>query len=247
MEKGGGGLPPTLSHGRLSYSDGLFDMVARAYGIKGCRPALQVNCALLSGGPDWTKKDRFDIQARIPDGMPDYTFVQFFNAQAPQIQVMLQALLADRFNLKVHREKKQMTVFVLVITKKGPKLKKSGEVEKRQLPDGAVIESRGLMFQPAVQPNGERTIHLNAKNASMQEVAEIFSSILERPVLDRTGLKGEFDFAMEYAAHGDQPLVALGGPELFTAFQEQAGLKLEPTRAAVDVPVIDHAEKPSEN
>ena len=247
MEKGGGGLPPTLSHGRLSYSDGLFGMVVRAHGIKGCRPALQVNCALLSGGPDWTKKDRFDIQARIPDGTPDYTFVQFFNAQAPQIQVMLQALLADRFNLKVHREKKQMTVFALVITKKGPKLKKSGEVEKRQLPDGAVIESRGLMFQPAVQPNGERTIHLNAKNASMQEVAEIFSSILERFVLDRTGLKGEFDFAMEYAAHGDQPLVALGGPELFTAFQEQAGLKLEPTRAAVDVPVIDHAEKPSEN
>jgi uncharacterized protein (TIGR03435 family) len=90
-------------------------------------------------------------------------------------------------------------------------------------------------------------IRLNAKNASMLEVADIFSSILERPVLDRTGLKGEFDFTMEYAADGDQPLTALGGPEVFTAFQEQAGLKLEPTRATVDVLIIDHAGKPSGN
>ena len=112
--------------------------------------------------------------------------------------------------------------------------------------DGA-IENRGVRFQPAVQPNGERVIRLNAKNASMQEVVDIFSSILERPVLDRTGLKGEFDFTMEYAADGDQPLVALGGPGLFIAFQEQAGLKLEPTRANVDVLIIDHAEKLSEN
>jgi uncharacterized protein (TIGR03435 family) len=155
--------------------------------------------------------------------------------------------LAERFNLKVHREKKQMPVYALVIAKKGPKLKKSGEVEKRQLPDGTVIEARGLMFQPAAQPNGESIIRLNAKHASMQEVVETFSSILGRPVLDRTGLKGEFDFTMEYAADGDQPLMALGGPEVFTAFQEQAGLKLEATRAAVDVLVIDHAQQPSDN
>ena len=243
----GGGLPPVLSHSRLTFSATLFGMVVRAYAIKGCRPALQANCALLSGGPDWVKKDRFDILAKIPEGAPEYTFQQFFDGKAPQIQLMLQALLAERFNLKVHREKKQMPVYALVIAKKGPNLKKSAEVEKRELPDGTVIEARGLMVQPAVQPNGESVIRLNAKNASMQEVSEIFSSILGRPVLDRTGLKGEFDFTMEYGADGDQPLTALGGPEVFTAFQEQAGLKLQATRAAVDVLVIDHAEKPTEN
>ena len=161
--KSGGGLPPALSHGKLSYSDSLFGMVVRAYAIKGCRPALQTNCALLSGGPDWVKKDRFDIQAKIPEGALEYTFLQFFNGQAPQIQLMLQALLADRFNLKVHRERKQMPMYALAIAKKGPKLKRSGAVETVQLPDGTSIENRGVRFQPAVQPNGERVIRLNAR------------------------------------------------------------------------------------
>ena len=246
--KGSGGLPPVLGHGSLSYSDTVFGMVVRAYGIKGCRPALQGNCALLSGGPDWAKKDRFDILAKLPEGTPEYTFTQFFNGQAPQIQLMLQALLAERFNLRVHREKKQMPVYALIVAKNGPKVKKSGEVDKVKLPDGTFFERRGVVFQPTTLPNGDRMIRLNAKNASMQEVSNTFSSILERPVLDRTGLRGEFDFTMEYAAgDGEEPFVALGGPEVFTAFQEQAGLKLQTTKAAVDVLIIDHAEKPSEN
>jgi uncharacterized protein (TIGR03435 family) len=245
--KGGGGLPPSLSHGRFTYSDSLFGMVVRAYAVKGCRPALQGNCAFLTGGPDWVKKDRFDIQAKTPDGAPEYTFIQFFQGKAPEVQLMLQSLLADRFNLRLHHEKKLMPVYALVIAKRGPKLKKSGEVEKRPLPDGTVIESRGLMFHRVVEPNGDHTIHLDARNSSMQAVADDFSSILERPMLDRTGLKGEFDFTLDYAAEGDQPGAELAGPELFTAFQEQAGLKLEATQATVDALVIDHAEKPSEN
>jgi len=245
--KGSGGLPPSISHGRFTYSDSLFGMVVRAYAIKGCRPRLQANCALLSGGPDWVKKDRFDIQANIAQGAPEYTFQQFFNGQAPQIQLMLQALLAERFKLKIHSETKQLPVYALTIAKKGPKLKRSGAVETVQLPDGTSIEKRGVQFLPAVQPNGESVIRLNAKNASIEEVVDIFSSILERPLLDRTGLKGEFDFTMEYAADGDQPLTALGGPGVFAAFEEQAGLKLEAARAAVEVLVIDRAEKPSEN
>jgi uncharacterized protein (TIGR03435 family) len=245
--RGGGGLPPTLSHGRFSFSSNLFGMIVRAYAIKGCRPAFQASCASISGGPDWIKKDRFDIRAKTPDGIPEYTFQQFFDGQAPQIQLMLQALLADRFNLRVHHEKTQMPVYALTIAKKGPKLTRSGPVETVKLPDGSSRETRGVVFQPVAQPDGERQIRLSAKNASMQDVVDVFSSILERPVLDRTGLKGEFNFAMTYAADGDQPLLSLGGPELFTAFQEQAGLKLQATKAAVDVLVIDHAEKPSEN
>jgi uncharacterized protein (TIGR03435 family) len=83
-------------------------------------------------------------------------------------------------------------------------------------------------------------------------VANVFSIFLDRPVLDRTGLKGKFDFKMEYDQNTDVPALPLPGAELtgsalFTAFQEQAGLKLQPTKGPVEVLVIDHAEKPSEN
>src|SRR5215471_8740280 len=150
---------------------------------------------------------------------------------------MLQALLAERFSLKVHREKRQLQLYALTIGKKGPKLKKA--------PDGEA--QLGPIFRPILQPNGETTIQMTVKNRSMQEVADVFSQMFNRPVLDRTGLKGKFDLTMEYEGNSDQPgpFTELTGPGLFTAFQEQAGLKLEPTKGSVDVLVIDHAERPS--
>ena len=82
---------------------------------------------LISGGPDWLTKDRFDIQAKMPDGSPDYTFLQFLRGQAPQLELMLQAMLTERFNLKLHRETKQLPVYALTVVKKGSKLKRSGQ------------------------------------------------------------------------------------------------------------------------
>jgi bla regulator protein blaR1 len=244
----GPGIPIAIGHGRFNYSDTLRGLIMQAYHVTACPPRADT-CPLISGGPPWINKDFFDIQAKTPEGTPDYTFFQLAQGRAPEIQLMLQALLADRFNLKFHRERKQMPVYALSAAKRGPKLKKkSGKVEKAELRSGLVIEDRGLNFRPVVQPNGDRTIQLSAKNLSMQDVADgLAMFIFTRPVINRTGIEGEFDFTVEYSAEGDQPIEELAGPELFTALQEQAGLKLEATRAVVDVLVIDRAEKPSEN
>src|SRR5215471_6367564 len=150
---------------------------------------------------------------------------------------MLQTLLAERFSLKIHREKRQLQLYALTVGKKGPKLKK--------VPDGET--KLGPIFRLVLQANGETTIEMTVKNKSMQEVADVFSQLFNRPVLDRTGLKGKFDLTMEYEGKADQagPFTELTGPRLFTAFQEQAGLKLEPTKGSLEVIVIDHAERPS--
>ncbi len=232
------GLRPQVDHGSFSYTSTLFGFIVKAYGLQGCGQ----NCAQLSGGPDWLKKDKFDIQAKSPDGTPDYTLSQFLSGQAPRLQGMLQALLADRFSLKVHREEKQLPVYVLTIGKNGPKFKKAGG-ETNQLVDGRPMKD-GLLFMPVRQPNGEisNNIQMLMKNRSIQELADTLSGVLDRPFLDRTGLKGEFDITMEYEADPEAPLAGL-----VTAFQEQLGLKVEATKAPIDVLVIDHAEHPSEN
>ncbi|HEY6346707.1 MAG TPA: M56 family metallopeptidase [Bryobacteraceae bacterium] len=241
-EKGqGGGAPFDLEHRTFTASTTLYALIRFAYDIRSCRP-FQGDCPRISGGPDWIKKDRFNIRAKMPDDSPDYTTVQFVNGQAPRLVLMLQALLADRFNLKIHRETRQLPIYALTVAGKRLKLKqaKDGEPEL------------GPVFRPIEHPNGETTLQMTVQNQSLQEVANVFSMFLDRPVVDRTGLKGKFDFKMEFDQNPDVPALALpgaelGGPALFTAFQEQAGLKLQPTKGPVEVLVIDHAEKPSEN
>ena len=163
---------------------------------------------------------------------------------------MLQSLLTDRFGLKVHKETKQLPVYVLTVGKKGPKLK-AGAGEMIQRKDGSVVKNRTLGITFAREPNGEYSqtrMQMIVRNRTIQELANTLSNLLDRPLLNRTGLDGEFDFMIEYER---DPNVAgvLGsiGPGLFTAFQEQLGLKFESTKAPVDIVVIDHAEKPSEN
>src|SRR5207244_679371 len=111
----------------------------------------------ILGGPDWLKKDRFDVQAKMPAGSPDYTFDQFLDGQASRLQLMLQALLAERFNLKLHREQRQLPVYAMTMTKIGPKLKKAAEPEIIQFPDGSSRKNRSLLWTPALEPNGERS------------------------------------------------------------------------------------------
>jgi bla regulator protein BlaR1 len=239
-DKKGRGPAFQVEHRRLTITNlNLFALIVHAYGVRGCRPFGGGNCALLSGGPDWLRKDGFDILAKMPDDAPDYTLTitQFQNGQAPQLQLMLQALLADRFHLQLHRERKQVPVFALTIGKKGPKFKKAEESEQPM-----------LTFRPSVQSNGQEIIQLVVKNGSMQELADLYSKFMDRPVLDRTGLKDRYDLTMDYEANADAPgpFAAATGPGLFRAFQE-AGLKLEATKGSVEVLVIDHAEHPSEN
>jgi len=247
---GGGGLFPALEHHRFNYSDTVFGLIAHAYGVGSCR-ILAANCAFISGGPDWIKKDRFDIQTKTPDGSPDYTFRQFMNGETPQLDLMLQALLAERFNLKIHHETKQLPVYALTFVKKSSKLQ-AASGEMIQLKDGTSVRNRSLLWTPAPLPDGTRSDHLIrmfVRDRSIQELAETLSNLMDRPVLDRTGLKGNFDITVDYEKNpdADNPGLDISGPAMFTAFQEQLGLKFEATRAPVDVLVIDHAEKPSEN
>jgi bla regulator protein BlaR1 len=248
---GGGGLRSGLDHLRFNYSDSLSGLIMRAYSVKGCPPIA--DCTRILGGPDWLKKDRFDVQAKMPDGSPAYTFDQFIDGQASQLQLMLQTLLAERFNLKLHREQRQLPVYAMTLTKVGPKLKKAAEPEIIQFPDGSMRKNRSLLWTPAPGPNGERsehTLQMIVRDRSLQELGDTLSMFIGRPVLDRTGLEGTFDITLEYEMDPDAaniPGGALAGPAMFTAFREELGIKFEATRGPVDVLVIDHAEKPSEN
>jgi len=151
-----------------------------------------------------------------------------------EFRQMLQTLLKERFNLNFHREMKEMTVYALVVGKKGPKFKESA-------PGAAFISRHGV--------NG-RNQNMTLVKVSMESLAADISRDfgIDRPVLDKTGLTGTYDVKLEATPEfrinrGSDP----GDISVFTAVQEQLGLKLEPTKGPVQVLVIDHIERPSEN
>jgi len=187
----------------------------------------------IVGAPGWVETLKYDLDGK-PDGEGQPSVEQW--------KAMMQKLLADRFQLKFHRDKKELPVFALVVAKTGPKITKSdGD------PNGAPsLLFRGLGMLPV-------------RNATMADFAGVMqSAVLDRPVVDQTGLAGRYDFVLTWTPDETQ-FVSLGGapppptnkpdapPDLFTAIQQQAGLKFESTKAPVDVMVIDRVEKPSEN
>lgn len=246
--RAGTGLPLQVDHGRYAYTSSLFAFILQAYGIQTCDPNL--DCAFVSGGPDWLRNDKFEIQAKIPDGTPDYTTGQLSRGEAPELQLMLQSLLADRFNLKVHREQRELPAYALTVAKGGPKpnLKKAAG-EMVQTKDGSFRKDNTLLFLGHGPKDPNLHVTLTVKNRPMREFVTYLSHMMNRPVLDRTGLAGEFDFGIDYEMDPDAPPgnPAMVGPSMFTAFQDQLGLKLESTRAPVEVLMIDHAERPSKN
>jgi uncharacterized protein (TIGR03435 family) len=142
---------------------------------------------------------------------------------------LLQSLLADRFHLQIHRDMKEMPVYALVPGKNGPKLKPS-------LPDAKASASA-------------RSGPVNAimfSKASMAQFASTLSGFADRPVLDKTGLTGAYDLKLQWS-DDSQAAQDSGAPSLFTAVQEQLGLKLEAQRSPVEVLIIDQAERPTEN
>ncbi len=195
--------------------------------------AYDVQAKQVVGGPDWMASDKFDIAAK-PDapGAPS----------DKQWKGMLQKLMADRFQLKFHREKKEMSAYVLAVAKNGPKLTKS---------DGDPNGLPGLFFHNLGQ--------LYVQNATMEDFTHLMqSAVLDRPVVDQTGIKGIWNFVLKWTADESQfgglgmkvpppSNAADAPPPLFTAIQEQIGLKLEAMKAPVEVLVLDHVEKPSAN
>src|ERR1017187_5522934 len=191
--------------------------------------AYEVDPRQIVGGPAWVATDEYDIDLVVADG------VQVNQCE----EAVLAELMADRFQLKFHREQRMMAVYVLDVAKGGPKLKAAGanSVENSQCEHLGVCS-----FHKRTLANFARF---------MQFV------VLDRPVVDKTGIDGEFDFTLrwtpdesEFNGMGFRVPVPDGTaplPGLFTAIQEQLGLKLEPQKIPAEVLVIDHVERPSEN
>ncbi|HEV2709950.1 MAG TPA: M56 family metallopeptidase [Edaphobacter sp.] len=171
--------------------------------------------------PDWVASESYDISA-VPDGEGEPSIKQW--------RSMVRKLMLDRFQLKFHYEKRELPVYLLTVAKGGPKLKK-----------GDPNEPAGLGGGPG---------NLGATNASMADLAGLLAhGFLDRPVIDQTGLAGKFDLRLTWTPDEMQAATqsADAPPGLFTAIQEQLGLKLVSTKAPADVIVIDHVEKPSAN
>ena len=181
----------------------------------------------VRGGPGWLDDDRYDILAKT--GNPNIT--------RDEVRPMLQGLLADRFKLAFHRETRQLPVYTLEVGKNGPKLQAAKDDER-----GGVNSS---------EESGR--LHLSFQKWPMASLATSLSGLLGNPVVDKTGLTGTYDIKLDFMrdsarpAAGAEPAAGDGGPSLFTALDEQLGLKLEERKGPVEVMVIDHVEHASEN
>ena len=178
----------------------------------------------ISGLPQWAETENFDVEAKLDSDnaealqkLPNEQRIQQFNR-------MMQLLLADRFALRARREQRELPVYNLVVAKGGSKLKESSSTENLSF-------SMGLG-------------RINGKAVSIQSLVVNLSNPAGRLVVDKTGLTGKYEVTLTWAWNDDPNSTA---PSIFTALQDQLGLKLEPAKAPVDVVVIDHIERPSEN
>jgi uncharacterized protein (TIGR03435 family) len=215
-------------HRVSTYNTTIMDLVEFAYKVQGKQ---------IINAPEWMDTQKYDISGD-PDveGQPTYD----------QLKTMLQSLLADRFKLTFHRDKKELSVFALTVVKGGSKLTVSDE---------SSAGSHTLNFHPGAQGG----LVFTARYASIHEVGEALEqTMLDRPMADQTGLTAKYDFNITFTPDDSM----MGGvasklppppagvevpPSLFAALQDQVGLKLEPTRAPVEVLVVDHVEKPSQD
>jgi uncharacterized protein (TIGR03435 family) len=207
----------------------------------------------ISGGPRWIGSDRFDVEGKAENSKAD----------PEELRLMLQSLFEDRFKMKVHRETKLSPVYALVVGKGGPKIKLSRDQNSQDVNGPA---------PPGAGPN-HGAIRIGVGNLVGNAVplswfATMLSQRMDRLIIDKTNLAGRFDIRLQWVpTPGENPFDQGGnrlpasiidmsgttvtldssGPSIFSAIQEQLGLKLESAKAPVDVLVIDHVEKPSEN
>jgi uncharacterized protein (TIGR03435 family) len=231
-------------------------LMQNAYGVQ----AFQI-----SGGPSWIQSEGYNIEAK-GDG----------KASHAQILLMLRSLLEDRFQLKIHREIRELPVYALTVAKSGPKLQQAKDTScipldaNADLPPPRAAPSQPVPGFPCgrVGVMGESSgVRIQGDEVAMPEFIRILSMVLGRPVIDRTGFTGTFDLRLDFtpdeAVAGlprsagprgtSDPDSAPGAvdpgspPPIFAAIQEKLGLKLESVKGPVEVLVIDHVERPSQN
>jgi uncharacterized protein (TIGR03435 family) len=199
--------------------------------------ACNIRRTLISGLPKWADSVRFDVNAKVSD--PDIATLRKLSKE--QRSAMLLALLSDRFHLSAHIQTRTLPVYELVIAKGGPRLRQDNS-DPGQSGDPSSPDFKGTFTL--------RNSELIATGIPMSVFAYYFASRAGRTIIDKTGLKGKYDLSLKWTPD-DQPPADNGSgdraPDLFTALQEQLGLKLEPSKGPVDTLVIDHVEMPTEN
>jgi bla regulator protein BlaR1 len=257
---GGLALAQFRPGGRFVSREPLQDVIALAYDL----PLLTHGRYRLLGGPDWIRSvdSSYDIEATpaagaVPDGLAS-------NVRDERLRSMLQTLLADRFKLVIHRETKELQVYALVVGKNGPKLEKAAIEEK----DCPAADTLGFQVPVPSAPeggkppchaiNGGRGRGIHGQAVSMSDVVTLVEAYTDRPLVDRTGIKGLYHIdtqgwlPMELTSSPPPPGAKQDGvdisdlPTIFTVF-DRLGLKLDGRKDQVDVYVIDRIEKPSEN
>ena len=206
-----------------SFNASLGDLIQVAY---------EVQAKQIVNGPQWMVKNRYDIVAVSAEaGVPN----------AEQVRIMIQKLLADRFKLKFHKDKRELAAYLLTVGKNGPNLTPNDR--KGQLPN--------FHYRPV-----DTGLRLFATNATMADFTAFLQLlVLDRPVVNQTGIAGRFDFQCTFTPDDSQfnghsplsPQTDATAPSLYEALQQQLGLKLSAERTSVDVIAIDHIEQPSEN
>jgi len=205
-----------------------------------------VRAVAIEGGPSWLDSDRFEINARAEGG----------TSQITMAGPMMQALLEDRFNLKIHREIREVPAYALTVTKGGPKLKPFREGDCTPIPLDLILST---FPPPDIPPNdhycrsggatkgGVQAIDVQA--TTLDDFARMHLALFAgRPIINKTGIPGRFDFHLEFAPdESTPPGEPPAGPTIFTALEQQLGLKLESTRGPGEFLVIDSIAKPSQN
>ena len=224
-------VSPDAKAGRFIIMQGTNRFVAKNYTLKlMIAAAYDLSPKVISGGPGWMEADHYDILAVTPGS----------DRPAHDEQMaMLRNLLAERFKLGFHREPKEFSIYVLETAKGGPKLKES-----------TAPASDPAQLISTVYP---QHIHLPARNATMGDFASLLQrALLDRPVVDKTGLTGRYDFDLEWAPDetqfgGEIPVAPSDAPSppFFTAIEQQVGLRIEATRGVVQALVVDRAERPT--
>lgn len=201
------------------------DLIQFAYGLP--------NSQIL-GGPAWLDSIMFDIDAKSDPSVDAQLHALPTEQARHQKQLMVQALLADRFRLKTHQETRHLPVYALVVAKDGPKFKPSKI-------NGTTIDS------------GRTRLHVAGSDDTLSILARELARVLGRVVLNQTGLSGRYDLSLQWTPDDAPPPMPNGAPDpseppgIFTAIQEQLGLRLESSRGPVPVLVIDNVEMPSAN
>ena len=228
--------PPDWKGGRWIRMQSTHQFAARNHTLKTLiAAAFNLNPRAISGGPAWVDADHYDVTATTPGEL---------RPSMDDQMLMLRKLLADRFQLVFHREPREMPIYAVTVSKGGPKLKPSTPAPDP--PEGP---------PPLIFVVSPQLVRLPGRSATIADLASVMQrAALDHPVVDQTGLTGKYDFDLEFTPDEAVFGGVLGKgvddaakPNLFTAMQQQLGLRMEAARGLVSVAVIDRAERPSEN